>query len=198
MYFGALPDAASWRHTGTRDGFETVFATTDATGVCLRGATAAIEEGEPWWVHYTIAADMSWRTTTADVWTRSRRGSAHVHIEGDGQGHWNVDGVSRPDLDGCLDVDLESSSCTNTLPVHRLAFANDTTYDAPAVWVRAMDASVERLEQTYRRFVDGNDAREQTAHVLHYESPALRFTARLTFDERGLVVDYPGIAGRVF
>lgn len=28
-----------------------------------------------------------------------------------------------PRLDGCFDVDLESSSMTNTLPVHRLGLA---------------------------------------------------------------------------
>jgi hypothetical protein len=199
MHFAALPDAASWRHVGARVGFETMFATTDATGVCLRGATAAVEDGEPWWVHYTITVDEGWRTTNADVWTRSRRGAAHVRIEGDGRGHWNVDGVTRPDLDGCLDVDLESSACTNTLPVHRLPFANDTTRDAPAVFVRAVDASVERLEQTYRRVVDGPTGDcDGSVHMFRYESPAFEFTARLTFDERGLVVDYPGIAERVF
>ena len=65
-----------------------------------------------------------------------------VVLEGDGEGHWRVNGVTVAALDGCTDVDLEASAVTNAFPVARGAT------DAPAAWVR-FDLSVERLEQTY-------------------------------------------------
>jgi hypothetical protein len=126
------------------------------------------------------------------VWSRSTRGAVHVRVESDGAGHWTVDGVRRRELDGCLDVDLESSASTNTLPVHRMQLRRGTAAEAPAAWVR-VDTSVERLEQSYRRMED-DGARQ----VYAYESPALGFAACLTFDEHGLIVAYPGIAMRVF
>ena len=35
-------------------------------------------------------------------------------------------------LDGCIDVDLKSSCCTNTIPVHRLQLGVGQSADAPA------------------------------------------------------------------
>ena len=107
-----------------------------------------------------------------------RTSRAAVVLESDGEGHWRVNERSRPDLDGCVDVDLEGSAFTNAFPVARGAT------DAPAAWVR-LDLSVERLEQTYAR------AGERT---YDYESPGFR--SRLVFGADGIVVEYPGIATR--
>ena len=52
--------------------------------------------------------------------------------------------------------------------------------------MRALDLSVVRLDQTYRR-LDG--------HRFAYTSDG-DFAAVLTYDDAGLVVDYPGIAVR--
>jgi uncharacterized protein len=95
-------------------------------------------------------------------------------------------------LDGCLDVDLEASACTNTFPIHRLDHADRTEADAPAAFVRALDLDVGRLEQRYARSAD----EEQAKHVYHYRAPAFDAHLRLVFDDAGLVVDYPGLAAR--
>ena len=105
----------------------------------------------------------------------------------DGHGHWTVDGVAAPHLDGLLDVDLEASACTNTLPIHRLALPEGEVVAASAVYVRALDLSVTRLEQTYRRRGD---------RTFDYESGGGAFRAVLEYDEAGLIIDYPGIAVR--
>ena len=156
------------------------------------GHTAAVEEGEAWYVGYDIEVDDAWRTLTARVWSSSETGEREVRLEADASGHWLVDGVSAPLLDGCLDVDLESSACTNTLPVHRLLLTVGAEADAPAAYVRASDLRVERLEQRYAR-IDDEGAQQR----YDYESPAHDFASRLTFDASGLAIDYPGIAGRV-
>ena len=84
---------------------------------------------------------------------------------------------TRPELDGCFDLDLESSACTNAFPVHRLQLAIGETASAPAAYVRADDLRVERLEQSYRRV----DDREYD-----YESPVADFRCRLVFDDVGI------------
>ena len=64
--------------------------------------------------------------------------------------------------------------------------------NAPAAYVRAPTLRVERLEQTYERLPDdGERARYE------YVAPAFDFSAVLTYDRFGLVLDYPGIAVRV-
>jgi hypothetical protein len=62
---------------------------------------------------------------------------------------------------------------------------------APAVYVRAGDASIERLEQEYLRTTD-----EGTHQRYDYSAPAFEFACRLVYDESGLVLSYPGIAVR--
>lgn len=94
-------------------------------------------------------------------------------------------------LDGCLDVDLESSSLTNALPVHRLGLEVGQGADAPAVWVRALELGVERLEQHYVRLEDDGSRQRY-----RYSAPDFGFECQLSFDEFGLVLDYPGIAVR--
>jgi uncharacterized protein len=54
---------------------------------------------------------------------------------------------SPPGPDGCRDVDLEASPCTNTIPIHRLGLEAGDSADAPAAYVRWLDLSVQRLEQ---------------------------------------------------
>jgi hypothetical protein len=58
--------------------------------------------------------------------------------------------------------------------------------------VRALDLTVERLEQTYRRLADDERGRQR----FHYTSPRFGFECVLAYDESGLVLDYPGIAVR--
>jgi uncharacterized protein len=189
--FSDPPRSAAWQHRDARNGFEVVFLHADEDGYRLEGHTAAVEDGQAWAVRYSITVDRHWRTKTARVHGRSATGRHEVVLEADGAGGWTVNGAPAPELDDCLDVDLESSSVTNTFPVHRLGLDVGQAADAPAAYVRALDLAVERLDQRYaRRPNDGNRQR------YHYTSPAFAFEAELIYDEAGLVIDYPGIAVR--
>jgi hypothetical protein len=112
-------------------------------------------------------------------------------LEADGMGSWRINGKPAPHLGGCLDVDLESSAMTNTLPVHRIDLNVGEKAAAPAAYVRAVGLAAERLEQTYERIAD--DAGRQR---YLYAAPLFGFTCRLVYDHTGLVLDYPGIAVR--
>ena len=94
-------------------------------------------------------------------------------------------------VDGCVDVDLGSSALTNAFPVRRLGLRTGDAADAPAVYVRAPDLVVDRLDQRYRRLPD-----EGHAVRYAYEAPRFGFACTIRYDETGLVLDYPGIAVR--
>jgi hypothetical protein len=186
-----LPPFAAWRHREAREGFEVVFIRSDGDGCLLEGHTAAVEDGAAWAVSYRIALDAAWLTRSARIEGSSATGRHEVALDADGAGGWRVDGAPAPHLDGCLDVDLESSSLTNALPVHRLGLEPGQAAEAPAAYVRAPDLGVERLEQRYLRTDDGG-SRER----YDYAAPAFEFRCELVHDEYGLVLDYPGIAVR--
>lgn len=186
------PRFAAWQHTDARSGFEVVFMDHGADGYRLEGDTAAVEDGEAWVVRYAIAVTPAWSTRGARVTNLVSTGWNELVLEADGAGGWSIDGKPAPHLDGCLDVDLESSALTNAFPVHRLALGVGEEAEAPAAYVRAADLRVERLEQHYRRLDDdGNRQR------YHYAAPAFDFECELVYDEFGLVLEYPGIAIRV-
>lgn len=188
-----LPPVAAWRHLGGREGFEVVRLTPLPGGLLLEGSTSAVEEGRAWWVRYAIELDDAWRAVRARLAGASESGEHRRTLDADGPGRWLVDGTHDPALDGCLDVDLESSACTNTAPVHRLDLRPGGRADAPAAYVRAEGLGVERLEQSYARPVDPGPGGDL---VLHYVAPRFGFEADLRFDRHGLVVDYPGLALR--
>ena len=80
---------------------------------------------------------------------------------------------------------------TNALPIHRMHLTVGSQASALAVYIRALDLAVERLEQHYRRVPD-----EAPRQCYDYASPSFDYTGGLTFDKHGLALDYPGIAVR--
>lgn len=192
MSFRKLPGTAAWRHGDGREGFEVVSITVSDASYRLDGHTAAVEAGQAWVVRYVISLDEEWITKGARVWGWSSTGHRERWVESDGSGRWHVNGTPAPEYDGCIDVDLESSSVTNTIPVHRLDLAVGQSAEVPAVYVRALDLGPERLDQHYLR------ADDDGAHQRYdYSAPDLGFTSQLIYDEFGLVLEYPGIASRV-
>jgi hypothetical protein len=157
----------------------------------LQGCTTAVETDEPWVVDYNIILNPDWTTRRAEISSISTSGRRSTLLETDGAGRWLVAGAPAPQLDGCLDIDLESSAMTNALPVRRLKLQVGDSADSPAAYVRALDLSVERLEQTYTRKPD-----KDTHSQYDYTAPAFDFSCGLRYDEFGLVLAYPGIATR--
>jgi uncharacterized protein len=191
MPFLPPPPSAAWSHQDARSGFEVVYLQPVDDSHVLRGVTTAVEDRGPWIVDYEIRVDEGWRTRSARVTGRFETGSRTRLLEADGEGRWLVDDEPAPYLDGCLDVDLESSAVTNALPVRRLGLLSGATAHAPAAYVGVADLAVWRLEQRYSRVGDLGGRQHYD-----YTAPAFDFACRLVYDAAGLVVSYPGIAVR--
>lgn len=191
MELEPLPEGAAWTHLGGQRGFEVLFSAGGDGQPRLRGHTTAREGSALYAVGYDITLDAQWQTRSAQVTGFTRRGDESVfltRLEGD---RWEVDGKHRPELDGCLDVDVESSAVTNTLPVHRLDFVIGKSIEVPAAFVRADGLGVGRLEQRYTlaEVAEGGIR-------FQYESTTFDFACDLTYDRAGLIVRYPEVAVR--
>ena len=99
-----------------------------------------------------------------------------------------------PALDGCLDVDLSATPFTNTLPIRRLALAPGWATEITVVYVEVPSLRVGVARQRYRCLTWGAGGRRAIA----YETAAGDFTADITVDADGLVVEYPQIARQVW
>ena len=174
----------AWRHADDREGFEVLVESPGR----FTGQTTGVEDGMLWALRYGIELDDDWVTRSGRVEGLSQE----VGVEADGEGAWRVNGRPRPDLGGCLDLDLEASACTNALPVRRLGLEVGERAEAPAAWVRIADLRVERLEQVYVRLPDEGGTRRYD-----YEAPGEGFACEIAFYADDLTLDYPGIGVRV-
>lgn len=189
--FRHLPLHAVWRHVGEPDGFECAFFRVEDDLLVVEGQTIALDRDDVWAVGYSIRVDDSWCIRDARVAVRTARGVGVVDLEHVGS-RWFVEGQHVPELDGCEDLDLDASACTNAFPLHRLALPVGGRADAPAVHVAAPELRVGRLEQVYEHLDDRDGGSRY-----RYRAPQVSFDSVIRFDGSGLVDDYPTIAERV-
>jgi uncharacterized protein len=96
-------------------------------------------------------------------------------------------------LDGATDCDLGLCPVTNTMPIRRLGLLDrdvDETHLVMA-WVEVPSLQVLRSEQIYASAPDADGWR------VRYTTNSRDFSALLSVDSDGLVIDYPGLARRL-
>src|SRR3954449_9606036 len=83
-------------------------------GWALAGAAVVAHEGQACRLDYAIACDERWRTLSALVagWAGER--DVEIEVVRDAAGLWRLNGDLIPAVEGCVDVDLNFSSSTNT------------------------------------------------------------------------------------
>ena len=183
----------AWRRAGSPDGHSLVQLERRGRGWHAEGWEVIADTGEAWVVHFTLRTDAAWRTRSVVVESTDRAGSRRVRVAADGAGAWMVDGQHRPDLDGCLDVDLAAAPFTNTLPIRRLGLAEGEHAEIGAAWIDLPSLALHQMEQRYTRLETGGA-------LDRYEYRSLPSGRRylLSVDHQGIVVEYESLANRVF
>ncbi|MGL4177376.1 MAG: putative glycolipid-binding domain-containing protein [Dermatophilaceae bacterium] len=163
-----------------------------AAGYLFHGTEVLVADNETLACSFRVQLDDRWRTVAVDVTSVADAGERTLVLTVDDGGRWTVDGVHRPDLDGCVDVDVAATPLTNTFPIRRLhALPVGDQVTSPVAWVDVPGLGVTRVDQTYQRRPD-RDGLE----VWRYSDPQ-HGAFDLTVDADGLVVDYAGFARRV-
>jgi hypothetical protein len=173
---------------------------TPGDGWRLRGHVHLVEDDQPIRLNYLVLCDDDWTTRYADVeFYRGPGESRFVQLLRDPDLGWQYrDAASRDaapalefenldGLDDAIDVDLEFSPITNTIPIRRLAPRIGATIELTAAWVRFPALNVERLTQSYTRL----------ASKRHRYESATGYVTELEVDDLGLVVNYGDVWERV-
>jgi uncharacterized protein len=145
------------------------------------GRGIAVLDGVPTHVAYALSADRTGASRRVEITVSGPFPTRTRTLHADEKAHWRDDAGPLPDLDGCLDVDISFTPCTNTLPIRRLALAVGEARDIDVVYLCVPQLTVSRAHQRYRR-LDGG---------YRYESGS--FAADLTVDDAGVVIDYPDL-----
>lgn len=150
----------------------------------VQGTAVFSHEHRPCRLDYHILCDAAWRTLSATVegWLNNR--SVELQIKSDLSGHWWLNDVEQPQVEGSTDIDLNFSPSTNLLPIRRLGLEAGETAEVKAAWLRFPSFQLESLLQQYRR-LDENTYR--------YESAGGQFVAELKVNSSGFVIDYPSL-----
>ena len=163
-------------------GCEKVELLKDIDHWILRGTIVRIGESGPAEVRYEIVCDSGWHTTRADINIRDSKGDRTLQLTSE-NGLWYENGRRLVALDGCIDVDLEWSPSTNTLPIRRLDLAlGKSSGVVTAAWVRFPDLKIEPLQQEYDRIGE---------RKYGYSSQG-GFKTEIIIDDEGLVITYDG------
>jgi uncharacterized protein len=159
-----------------------------AGGGEISGAVMIAEQGAPLRVDYRIGCDEDWRTRTVEVHTAWQGARRLLCLDRDSAGHWRRDGEPGPELDGCIDVDLEVTPATNALPINRLRLPVGGRQEILAAWVRFPTLRVIPARQSYERLAESR---------YRYTSLDSGFTAVVDVDGDGVPIDYEGIWRRI-
>jgi len=203
-----LPVSLFWQRKDTTG---TEHALVDARhGLYARGHQLAVDP-IAYTCRYELQTDPTWATARLDVaaegagWVRSVRlelaagrwrvtaneqGDLDAALTAAGHARAGLPGMEDPDLlYGAFDVDLGGSPLTNTLPIRRLDFARAETgvaHRLSVAWVLLPSLEVVKADQIYTALGPGK---------VRYAGET--FSADLTIDDDGFVLDYPGLAERV-
>ena len=144
-------------------------------------------------IHYRIECDSRWRVRKLKM-TQLGEHANKLVLHADGSGHWTDDqGKPVVTLTGCIDVDIYQSPFTNTLAIRRLTLKPEQAETIQAAFVTLPDLNGIPVPQRYTlRSMDQNGA------LYHYEGLDSGFQTDLPVDPDGLVIDYPGIANRIW
>lgn len=167
---------------------ETFQLDASIAGIRAEGDIAGISPaGDPFEINYLIELSPDWKimhVLLRDVQHEGR----YLDLTHE-EGQWfDETGQHLEDFDGLELVDISLTPFTNTLAIERLMHADSLpsqTFDL--VYIDGLTFALRRVSQTYTklnqatyRFDDGEG-----------------FTADLTVDKTGLIVDYPGLFERV-
>jgi hypothetical protein len=163
-------------------GCEKVELLKDIDRWMLRGTIVRFGESGPAEVRYEIVCDTGWHTTRADINIRDSKGDRTLQMTNE-NGHWYENGQHLAAFDGCIDVDLEWSPSTNTLPIRRLNLAvGESSGMLTAAWVRFPDLTIQTLQQEYERI----------GELKYRYSSQGGFKTEIVVDDEGLVITYGG------
>ena len=97
-----------------------------------------------------------------------------------------MNGAHRPELDGCVDIELSCTPFPATLPIRRLPLEVGDGAELPVVTVDVETLAVDSAGRRYERLADRRW--RQTDTTGDGDGEAIEFDV----DEYGLVVDQPG------
>jgi uncharacterized protein len=138
-------------------------------------------------VDYSLKTDSGWNTLFLHIFGRNGEMDIDTILEKAPDGSWRMNGKPAPQMNGCTDVDISVTPFTNSLPINRLQLKAGERQKIRVAYFDVHEREVRVEEQFYTRM-------SETEYL--FETAAGDFSATITVDASGLVIDYPGLFKR--
>ncbi|MGF1609408.1 MAG: putative glycolipid-binding domain-containing protein [Kiloniellales bacterium] len=178
-------------------GLEHLHLKVTADGAEALGLILRMRGDQHFRCRYELETDPDWRVRQLTFAVMPAGGGgppARIELESDGQGSWRANGEPQPELEGCLDLDIQVTPFTNTLPVRRLGLEQDESAQLRVVYLALPELKPRPVEQRYTCLAPIG----KQGGLYRYEGLFRDFTAELPVDGDGLVMDYPETFRRVW
>lgn len=170
---------------GPDAGLEHLELRLDRDHILAEGLVIGAIDGERFGLDYRLVLDRAWRVREAGLRTA---GGRSLQLTSDGAGLWSVNGLLDPTLARCIDIDIQATPFTNTLPIRRLAWNPGQVAEIEVAYVNVPSLTLEPAGQRYTALADRR---------FRFEAVGSGFVAELPVDADGLVLDYPGLFKRL-
>lgn len=154
----------------------------------ISGSITGNAHARPVQVSYELQLSAAWKIKTVSL--RAETSPAFRLTMHQNEAHsWQLEsGVPLEELKGCTDVDISLSPLTNSLPINRVELPVGGTREIMVAYIDVLSATWKPARQRYTR-------RETGLYL--YENMDTGFSAEITTDPDGYVIDYPGIWRRI-
>lgn len=178
-----------WQHKES-SGWEHVRVIADHPGWTVFDSILVREhDGQVLRGGYTLVTDKQWQTLEVRLMIESAPGSMEgIHLLTEGDGRWtDANENHMPELDGCLDVDIQWSPLSNTLPINRIPLQEGEEAEVQVAYISLPELRVYPARQRYQRLND--DTVRFTTE---------QFQRDILVDTEGYVTEYPGLFTRTW
>jgi hypothetical protein len=171
-----------------RPGLEHLALDITGDGITAESLIVAAFDGVPIRLRYRISCDGAWQVREAALTLDGAAGQRTARLERGTDGAWRVDGMARPDLAGCADIDIRATPFTNTLPIRRQAMQPQAPMRFRMAYIDVPSLAISALDQEYVRLDPATPPRR-----FLYRNIVTPFEAELALDTEGVVIDYPPV-----
>jgi uncharacterized protein len=153
-------------------------------GFTLAGTVVLLLDKLPAQISYRVDCTRHWQTRRVTINQERDGDTKDLVLETSDRQTWHTADSDLSFASGIVDIDLEITPATNTLPLRRAVLGVGESMQVDALWVRFPALTLEILPQRYTRLA---------SNLYRYESLSSGFNTELEVDELGLVVDYKGL-----
>ncbi|HVE57729.1 MAG TPA: putative glycolipid-binding domain-containing protein [Pyrinomonadaceae bacterium] len=150
----------------------------------LNGTAVFVHDKKPCRLDYRLKCSSEWETLAGRISGSIGEKPIEIEISVEPNRRWRLNGQECAQVAGCIDLDLNFSPLTNTLPIRRLNLNIGEKAEVCAAWLKFPGFQIEPLGQSYYRI---------DRATYRYESSGGRFAANLKVNETGFVTDYPNL-----